>query len=80
MDYKKYILESTGKAIRRHRTTMRLTLLDLEEATGISKGDLSLIERGKKNVEFTTIVRIAFSLGIQVSDLYRITFPEEKAK
>ncbi|NIG54301.1 helix-turn-helix transcriptional regulator [Chitinophaga sp. Cy-1792] len=59
---------------------MGLTLLELEVATGIAEGDLSKIERGKTNVEFTTIIRIAFALGVQVSDLYRITWPDNKTK
>ena len=49
----------------------KLTLQDLADLTGLTKGYLSKIERSKKAPPFSTITRIANALGVEVSYLFQ---------
>jgi len=63
-----------GKNLKRLRKERKLTLVDLEVATGINNGELSKLERGKKNVELVTLNKIAEALKV---DLYEFFLPED---
>ena len=63
------ILVEFGKLLKQIRTEKGLTLLELEVRTGINEGDISKIERGKKNLAFTTLVKLARGLEISTSKL-----------
>jgi transcriptional regulator with XRE-family HTH domain len=68
-DENKQDLEQFGAILKQLRIEKGLTLLDLEVRTGINEGTLSKIENGKKNFNFTTLVKLAKGLEIPVSKL-----------
>ena len=63
-----------GRNLKRLRKERKLTLLDLEVATGINNGEISKLERGLKNVELVTITKLAEALEV---DVYEFFLPEE---
>lgn len=65
----KELLKQFGAILRQIRNEKGLTLLELEVRTGINEGDISKIENGKKNLAFTTLVKLAVGLEISVSKL-----------
>lgn len=64
--------------LRRHRLRRGLSLRELAEASGSSKGLLSQIERGVANPTLDVLGRLATALDLTVSDLIRptLTAPE----
>ena len=64
------ILVKFGKLVRQIRIEKNLTLLEVEVRTGINEGALSKIENGKKNLAFTTLVKLANGLEIPLSKLF----------
>jgi transcriptional regulator with XRE-family HTH domain len=48
--------------------------LDLGEAIGMERSEISKIENGKKNVEFNTMVRLAEALEVELSDFFSPVF------
>lgn len=68
-DDNKQELEQFGAILKQLRQEKKLTLLDLEVRTGINEGTLSKIENGRKNFNFTTLVKLAKGLEIPVSKL-----------
>lgn len=54
------------KQIRKHR---KLKLLDLEVLSQINDSDLSRYERGKENIEFITIFKLAKALEVEINML-----------
>lgn len=65
----KELLKQFGSILRQIRNEKGLTLLELEVRTGINEGDISKIENGKKNLAFTTLVKLAVGLEISLSKL-----------
>jgi len=59
----------TGKKIAKLRQAQSLTQKELAERAGISIGYLSRIEEGAKKPHFKTLSRIAFALGVKISEL-----------
>ena len=57
------------KNIKLLRKTKGLTLQDLEDVTGLTKGYLSKIERSKKAPPYSTLDKLARALGVQVNVL-----------
>ncbi|MCS3800868.1 helix-turn-helix domain-containing protein [Niastella sp. OAS944] len=68
-DDNKQELEQFGAILKQLRQEKKLTLLDLEVRTGINEGTLSKIENGRKNFNFTTLVKLAKGLEVPVSKL-----------
>ena len=62
-------LKKLGQRIRALRNDRGMSLLQLSEDTGLSKGHLSDIENGKKNMTITTLWKILESLDINVGKL-----------
>lgn len=58
-----------GRAIKLCRTQRNLTQEQLANRIGISKSYLSLIERGRRDPNFSTIKEIASALEVPVSIL-----------
>lgn len=48
--------------------------LDLGEAIGMERSEISKIENGKKNVEFNTMIRLAEALEVELSDFFSPIF------
>lgn len=62
------------KQIRIHRNMIQL---DLAEAIGMDRSEISKMENGKQNVEFNTLVRLAEALQVNLSDFFTAS-PEIK--
>jgi transcriptional regulator with XRE-family HTH domain len=76
-------LQKLGKRIKEIRLHRNLRLLDLEVISGINDSDISRYERGKENIEFQTIFKLAKALNVDVATLtdYKGPLPpEEKAR
>ncbi|MDO4289268.1 MAG: XRE family transcriptional regulator [Eubacterium sp.] len=58
-----------GEKIKNYRKENRLTLKQLEEASGISAGYISKIERGTVNPSVKNIQKLCFALGITANEL-----------
>jgi transcriptional regulator with XRE-family HTH domain len=56
-----------AKALRLHR---RLTLDNLAEVAGLSKGHLSRFERGQKSLSLAMLIRLAGALQSSVAELF----------
>lgn len=64
------ILESEiGKRIKEHRKKKGITLRELAEKTGFTKGYLSKIEKSKKAPPISTLILIIKALGITISEI-----------
>ena len=72
MDSKRYNKEIVqfGENVRRIRMANGLTQLDLEAATGIDRGDISRIENGRMDIQFSSIVKLAKGLDVDSKDLF----------
>src|SRR5512136_1405396 len=58
-----------GKRIQQYRTDRRLTLQELAERTGLTKGYLSKIEKAKKAPPVSTLINLGKALGISISEI-----------
>lgn len=72
MELKRYNKEIVqfGENVRRLRMAKGLTQLDLEAATGIDRGDISRIENGRMDIQFSSIIKIAEGLEISTKELF----------
>lgn len=68
-------LNKLGERIKKIRKSRKLTLVDLQLSSGIHDTDLSRIERGLDNIEFSTIFKIARGLGLETKDLLNYDGP-----
>jgi transcriptional regulator with XRE-family HTH domain len=73
MQESKDILKELGDNIRKVRKSRNMTQLDLEVASGITAGDVSKIENGLINIAFTTLVKLASALDVELNELYNIS-------
>ncbi|MBU0972482.1 MAG: XRE family transcriptional regulator [Proteobacteria bacterium] len=55
--------------LKRLRTQKKLTLQELAEKTGLTKGYLSKVERSQKAPPYSTLTKIAGALGIEVTTI-----------
>jgi len=62
-------LENLGKRIKQLRKHRKLRLLDLELLSGVNDSDISRYERGKENVEFHTLYKLAKALQVEIRDV-----------
>ncbi|MBD3162494.1 MAG: helix-turn-helix domain-containing protein [Candidatus Eisenbacteria bacterium] len=60
---------SLGTRINEIRRERGMTLADLEETSGVTKGYLSQLERGIKSPSLETVEKVARGLGVYLSDL-----------
>jgi transcriptional regulator with XRE-family HTH domain len=58
-----------GDAIRVRRNHLGMSQETLADAAKISRTHMGEVERGKRNVSFTAVVRIAGAIETKVSDL-----------
>lgn len=49
-----------------------MTQLDLEIVSGITAGDISKIENGQINVAFTTLVKLALALQVELNEFFKL--------
>ncbi len=62
-----------GHAVRARRAEIGISLEQLSDATGISRGTLSRIENQALNTSLTNAVAISSVLGVEITDLLRPT-------
>lgn len=62
-------LATLGDAIRLRRNELGMSQETLADAARISRTHMGEVERGKRNVSFTAVVRIAAAIETKVSDL-----------
>lgn len=74
MDSRRYNREikQFGENVRRLRTQKGLTQFALEALTGIDRGDISRIENGLMDIQFSRIVKLAEGLEVITSDLFNL--------
>jgi transcriptional regulator with XRE-family HTH domain len=63
-----------GERVREIRLYRNMIQLDLGEAIGMERSEISKIENGKKNVEFNTMIRLAEALEVELSDFFSPIF------
>lgn len=60
-----------GNTVRRIRSQHGLTIADVAEKAGISRGMLSKIETGQTATSLDTLARLAHALGVTMATLFR---------
>lgn len=63
-------MNEAGPRLRQLRLSRRLTLLKVAERSGVTKGFLSLLERGHSRVSVPTLLRICEAIGITIGSLF----------
>lgn len=66
------LTKKLGKRIHELRKKKGVTLEHLAYENNMSKGNLSKIEKGLVDPQFTTLVKIANGLGVKLKDLMDI--------
>ena len=62
-----------GNAFKKLRKSLGITQAEVASRTGRTVQQISQIERGEREPRFSTILLLAYSLGISPSELVRIT-------
>ena len=68
-------MEDVGPALRTARVALGLSVTEVAERAGVTKGFLSLAERGKTRVSVPVLLRICDVLGVTIGSLF--TYPDE---
>jgi transcriptional regulator with XRE-family HTH domain len=64
--------EILGKILQEERKAKKISQEKLAKLTGLDRTFISLIENGKRNPTFTTILKICLALEIEPSELFSI--------
>jgi transcriptional regulator with XRE-family HTH domain len=64
-------LKNLGKSLKAQRKSRGLTQEELAELCDFDPTYISLLERGKRNPAFLTLVKIARNLGCRVADIVK---------
>jgi transcriptional regulator with XRE-family HTH domain len=67
-----------GKRIKHLRTNQNLSFRQLAQNCNIDHSDISKIEKGEKNIQFTTIIELAKGLGLHPRELFDFEINIEK--
>jgi transcriptional regulator with XRE-family HTH domain len=62
---------SLGAAIRKRRTSLRISQEAFADLIGMHRAYYSAIERGERNLTLGTLQRVAKGLGVRMADLMR---------
>ncbi|MDZ4320496.1 MAG: helix-turn-helix transcriptional regulator [Phenylobacterium sp.] len=62
-------LGKLGDAIRARRQSIEMSQEALADAAGINRTHMGEVERGKRNISFMGVVKIARAMGAKVSDI-----------
>ena len=68
------------KNIKELRKQKKITLQELADLTGLTKGYLSKIERAKKAPPYSTLNKIAIALDVDAASLLEINFDQSRDK
>lgn len=66
------LMVSVGRKIRTLRTERGYTLEELSSRSGVSTGLISLVERGRSNPSFTSLVQIAHGLDVPIGRVFHV--------
>lgn len=64
-------LKKFGKRLRQIRKEKSMSQVDLEVSSGIYIAEISKMENGLQNIEFLTLSKLAFALGVEIQDFFR---------
>ena len=64
--------EILGKILQEERKAKKISQEKLAKLTGLDRTFISLIENGKRNPTFTTILKICSALELEPSELFAI--------
>ena len=70
--------KNIGELIKQRRTENKMTLKDISEATELSIGYLSQLERGLTSIAHDTLKKVAKALGVEMT--YFMEQPKTKEK
>ena len=70
--------KNIGELIKQRRTENKMTLKDISEATELSIGYLSPLERGLTSIAHDTLKKVAKALGVEMT--YFMEQPKTKEK
>jgi transcriptional regulator with XRE-family HTH domain len=59
-----------GQRLKSHRVRLRLTLADVEAATGIDRSNVARYERGEGETSFRRLEVLAQHYGVSLADLF----------
>jgi len=62
-------LGKLGDAIRARRQALKVSQEALADAAGINRTHMGEVERGKRNISFMSIVKIATAMDAKASDI-----------
>jgi transcriptional regulator with XRE-family HTH domain len=62
-------LGKLGDAIRARRQALKMSQEALADAAGINRTHMGEVERGKRNISFMSVVKIAKAMDARASDL-----------
>jgi len=65
-------LKKFGKRLRQIRKEKNMSQVDLEVASGIYMAEISKMENGLQNIEFLTLSKLAFALGVEIQDFFKL--------
>ena len=74
------ILKFFGENVRQLRNNFFITQDELSKLTGIDRGQISKIEKGKINATLETIKKIADAFNIKLKDLMDIDYNNQSPK
>lgn len=63
------MLQKLGKNLRTIRLSKNLTQVDVAYAANLDKNYIGMVERGKRNPSFLSLVKIAKGLDVSLSEL-----------
>jgi len=64
--------EIFGRILQEERKAKKISQEKLAKLTGLDRTSISLIENGKRNPTFTTILKICSALEIEPSEIFSI--------
>jgi len=67
------VTQAIGKKIKELREARELEIEDISEMTGFTSNNIRAIEKGKES-RISTLVEIAFAIGVQPHEITNITF------
>lgn len=63
--------KTIAENIQQSRKQQKMTLQELADKTGLTKGYLSKIERSEKAPPYSTLNKIAGALGVEITDIFQ---------
>ena len=65
------IREKVGKRIREYRDKINMSQKDLAYAADLDRSYIASVENGQRNISIVNLEKIAISLNVSLSDLFK---------